>query len=624
MSREIHPLNTLTTNDTQAWVKQRVINVIKSYHNAADVIAEPIQNAVDEVLSADGIDGDGHVRIILDTDLNKISVRDNGRGVSSGNIEKWLAPDVGSKRADFLAGLVRGHKGVGLTFLAYGFNNFEVESKTKTEHYKLRLENGRDWVEDPDNEVPPVGRIDEVDSGALDGTGTIVTIGLSPQTEPRSLKHAFPTIEYAATAIRNQTAAGLIEPPTIEKKRDLKVTLEYKSKSQTTTIDIDPSYRYPHQDLNSSMRVLNLGQWLAGNRNSEPQAKDKKAYHACYWVFTPSQLKELIGNRTGEQLADQEEVASFLDDHEVHVYALFAYSASYRDQLTTDWGIPSNRKLLQSPSLRVATDGMISSWMREITLTHRGFNVDRTWLLYSLRGIEPDLGRKDFPPNVHDFLRISEELIANKVAEQARPFLRVSPPRVARTDSSYVPPAVQAHKRRESPLNPSFIPEFGDIALQTQPESEQDVIALYNQLVGMGLLRHLEPVFFSGFDYYDSYFQYIPDSVDPAVKEKLPGVADVDQRNLEGVAEFKLVGDSVLDDVVATIKQWNDMIFLVCWEVGRDKRVGGDDVTFTECTNSVDRRYPGVTHLARLQSGGDHTIFVIALKDFLRTMAAND
>ncbi|MCZ7472771.1 ATP-binding protein [Micromonospora sp. WMMC273] len=626
MPREIRPLETLTSNDTQAWVKQRVINVIRSYHNAADVIAEPIQNAVDEVLSADGIGDVGRVRIILDTDENTISVRDNGRGISSENIEKWLAPDVGSKRADFLAGLVRGHKGVGLTFLAYGFNHFELESRTlEGEHYRLRLEHGRAWVESPEDGTPPVGQLDEnIAAGRIDGTGTIVTVSLSPQTEPRSLRHAFPTVDYAVTAIRNQTAAGIVEPPNVIKKRELEVTLEYKAKSQTTTVVIPSEYRYPHDGLAAGMKVLNLGKWLTQNKNSEPGAKEKKAYHACYWVFTPDDLKELIGARTGEQLAEPEEVAAFLTDHQVHVYALFSYSASYRDQLGVAWKIPGNRKALHFPSLRVATDGMISSWTREITLTHRGFNVDRTWLLYSLRGIEPDLGRKDFPPNVHDFLKISEEVIANRVAEQARPFLRVSPPRTAPTQPGYEPPAVKAFKRREKPLSPGALPEFGEIALQTEPQSEQDVIALYNELVGMGILRHLQPVFFSGFDFYDSYFEYKSELSPTSVAERLPGTDELDPRHREGVAEFKLTADSILADIVAGVKQWTDMTFLVCWKIGTDKKSGGDEVTFAECDSPIDRRYHGVTHLARLQSAGEATVFVIALADFLRIMATEE
>lgn len=163
--REIQPLTTLTDNDTRTWVKQRVINVIRSYHNAADVIAEPIQNAVDEVLSAPDIAPIGDVRIVFDTDENRISVRDNGRGMSSADVERYLAPDVGNKRAAFLKGLVRGHKGVGLTFLAYGFNLFEIESRTESEHYIVRLEGGRKWVEDEGDMEPPVGRLEEIELG---------------------------------------------------------------------------------------------------------------------------------------------------------------------------------------------------------------------------------------------------------------------------------------------------------------------------------------------------------------------------------------------------------------------------------------------------------------------------
>ncbi len=473
--------------------------------------------------------------------------------------------------------------------------------------------------------TPPVGQLSEItDGGALQDTGTVITIRLSPQTEPRSLRHAFPTVEYAATAIRNQTAAGLIEPPEVKKKRELRVTLEYKANSKTESVEIPSHYRYPHEDLAKGIRVLNLGNWLKNNTNSQPQAKERKAYHACYWVFTPDDLKGLIGTRTGEQLVEPEEVASFLDDHQVHVYGLFSYSASYRDQLGEAWRIPKNRKALHYPSLRVATDGMISSWAREIALTHRGFNVDRTWLLYSMRGIEPDLGRKDFPPKVHDFLRISEEVIANRVAEQSQPFLRVSPPRTAPTPSGYVAPSVKAHLRRQDLLSPKALPGFEEITLQTRPQSEQDVIALYSELVGLGAFRHLQPAFYSGFDFYDSYFEYAPSLTNASVREKLTGIDDVDVRDKEGVAEFKLTADTILADVVAGIKQWTDMKFMVCWDVGKDKSSGGNEVTFTECDEAIERRYHGVTHLARLQSGGDHTIFVVSLSDFLRTMMTEE
>lgn len=629
--QEIHPLSTLTTDAASEWVKQRVTNVIRSYHNAADVIAEPIQNAVDEVLSADGLGDIGTVRIIMDTDENRISVWDNGRGISSTDIAKYLAPDIGSKRADFLKGLVRGHKGVGLTFLAYGFNYFTLESRTATEHYLLRLEGGRSWVEDPTlGAESPAGQLTHMDEtgapqGKLVGTGTVITIGLGPQTEPKSLRHAFPTAKYAAVAIQNQTAVGVIEPPSIPKKRPLAVTLEYKSNAQTTVEDILPVYRFPHMGIPASIATLNLGEWLAQNKNTEPKAKDRKAYHACYQVFDPNSLLELIDDRTGDKLDTVEDVAHFVRSHDVHVYCLFSFSASYRDQLRESWAIPANRKSLYSPSLRIATDGMISSWSREVTLTHRGFNVDRTWLVYNFRAVEPDLGRKDFPPEVRDFIGLSEEVVANNVATNSRPFLRIAPSRSSGGGGTYVAPSVKAFQRREKPLSPSWLPGFGDLRMQTEPESEQDVIALFSELVGLGPFRHFRPVFYSGFDYYDSFFTYNPTDATDEMRSTLPGTDDTDERDREGVAEFKFVGDSIIEDVVANVKRWNEMTFVICWDIGKAQRLlGGDEVTFDEPVDAVNRRYHGVTHLARMQSAGEHTVFVIALKEVLRRLSTSD
>ncbi|BBZ03839.1 hypothetical protein MCHIJ_32760 [Mycolicibacterium chitae] len=627
--KDIQPLKTLTDDAAAAWIKQRVTNVIKSYHNAADVIAEPIQNAVDEVLSAESIGDTGQVRIVLDTDEDRIAVWDNGRGIGSDIIERYLAPDVGSKREAFLKGLVRGHKGVGLTFLAYGFNFFEVESRTSDEHYRVRIEGGRSWVESTDSSVePPIGKLSvvgvDVHDGRLAAPGTIVTIGLGPLTEPRSLRHAFPSIDYAATAIRNQTAIGIVEPPAITKKRKLVATLEYRAHGNSDSRDVPALYRYPHMDTRAGVRTLDLGNWLKKNRGTEPQAKERKAYHACYMNLSPDDLLELIKDRHGEKLVTSEEVSTFVRQHEVSAYCLFSYSASYRDQIREAWNIPGNRKFLYSPSLRIATDGMISSWSREIALTHRGFNVDRTWIVYSMRGIEPDLGRKDFPPEVKDFIAITEELIANDVANKSRPFLRIAPPRSSGTPSGYVSPAVKAYQRRQRPLNPRHIPGFGDIQLATEPVSEQDVIALFNELVGMGILCHLRPVFYSGFDYYDSYFEYAEAVTDSQVRELLPGITDVDEREREGVAEFKFNADSIIDDIVASIKKWTDMTFLLCWEIGKNQRsLGGDEITIDEPSDPASRRYHGITHIGRLQSGGDHTVFILALKDFLRIVSAD-
>lgn len=623
--QKIQPLSTLSVEQQSSVIKQRVTNVIRSYHNAADVLAEPVQNAVDEVLAADGLTGPGIVTVIMNGDRNRLSVIDNGRGISSNDIARYLAPDTGTKVTDFRDGWVRGHKGVGMTFLVYGFDYFELESRTlEGEHYRVRLEGGRTWVADESMTLdPPVGELEFLEGeGNLATHGTMVTVGLDPKTTPRELKRAFPTIEFAAVALQNQSAIGIVEPPQIRKKRDLIAYLKYIVDDKTHEREVDARFRYPHTHLDGTVKVLDLDEWFRKSRRTEPTPREKEAYHACHVTFGPEQLKELVADREGHTLTTGQEVRNYIDEHKVHVYALFSFSASYRDMLAEKWHVPKNRAL-HAPRLRVATDGMISSWSREITLTHRGFNVDRTWLIYQLHGVEPDMGRKDFPPDLHDFLQLSEERVANEIARLSKPFLRIAPRPSQSTDNSYIPPEVKAHERLNKPLVPAQIPNIGEISFRTIPESENDVISLFSELVGLGALRHFKPVFFSGFDFYDSYFHYVPGDVDPLVKERLPGESEIDRRDLSGVAEFKFQGSSLLDDIVSEKKRWEDIRFLVCWSIGKDSvQKAGDEITFQQVDNPVDRRFHGVTHLASLKSGGSRTIFVISLADLLNTLAS--
>ncbi|MER6246063.1 ATP-binding protein [Streptomyces griseorubiginosus] len=623
MSREIQPLEALSEADSHSWAKQRIINIIKSYHNPTDVLAEPIQNAVDEVLSAEGIMSPGKVTIEFNTDTNEISVIDNGRGISSNDIARYLAPDIGTKRAAFKLGLVRGHKGVGMTFLAYGFDFFALESRTQQEHYILQMSGGRSWASsDSDDSPPPVGQLEDVTGGgSLTETGTRVTIRLGPKTQPRDLKRSFPTIAYAATVIQTQTAVGIVQPPNIQKKRELSAEIRYIHNSHPETLAVTSSYRYPHMLLPNGVQVLSLNEWFAKSRRTEPAARDKGAYHACYKVYSPNELIGLVKDGSGDILTSSQEVEEFIREHDVHVYSLFAYGAAYRDTVAKAWGITGNRKTLHAPRLRVATDGMISSWSREMTLVHRGFNVDRTWLVFQLKGIEPDMGRKDFPPDLHDFLEIAEEKVANDTSDLSKPFLRPSPPRTPKTPEGNINPSVKAAERLAKPLVPSSVNGIGKISLLTEPESEQDVIALFSELVGMRVLSHFKPVFYSGFDYYDSYFRYVPGEACEEVTERLPGEEDVDPRDIDGVAEFKLFGDWIISDIVNKVKRWDDMRFLVCWKIGRQsRRSGGDEIYFNPVDNPVDRRFHGVTHLATLQSAGSRPVFVISLWDLLNAM----
>ena len=63
--------------------------------------------------------------IMIDLENNKIAVTDNGIGFEEQKYIKFLAPNFSFKN-----GNTRGHKGVGSTYLAYGFNYIQISTKS--------------------------------------------------------------------------------------------------------------------------------------------------------------------------------------------------------------------------------------------------------------------------------------------------------------------------------------------------------------------------------------------------------------------------------------------------------------------------------------------------------------
>lgn len=129
--------------------KREIRNILKSYTGYYDLFSELLQNSLDAVERRTREKDYGGVQpaIWLTIDLieNSITVTDNGCGMSMEEFLSFLRPNISFK----LSSDTRGSKGVGVTYLAYGFNYLEVATKqSKKTIYSGLLENGRKWVED--------------------------------------------------------------------------------------------------------------------------------------------------------------------------------------------------------------------------------------------------------------------------------------------------------------------------------------------------------------------------------------------------------------------------------------------------------------------------------------------
>ena len=130
-----------------------IVNILKSYTGYFDIFSEMIQNALDATESKSRQNIDGYVpRIWITIDIQNACVKvvDNGIGISADEYRYFLKPNISFKKPkDF-----RGQKGVGATFLAYGFSLLRVHTRQGDQEVAAILRQGRQWAQDQNETIP--------------------------------------------------------------------------------------------------------------------------------------------------------------------------------------------------------------------------------------------------------------------------------------------------------------------------------------------------------------------------------------------------------------------------------------------------------------------------------------
>lgn len=128
--------------------KREIKNILKSYVGMYDSFSELIQNAMDAVdKRANNIVEKKYTRKIwltINLSENSFSITDNGIGFNQKEFESFWAPNISFKDD----GKTRGNKGVGATYIGYGFDYIQFGTKGNGHEFVGELVGGRDWVED--------------------------------------------------------------------------------------------------------------------------------------------------------------------------------------------------------------------------------------------------------------------------------------------------------------------------------------------------------------------------------------------------------------------------------------------------------------------------------------------
>jgi DNA topoisomerase VI subunit B len=162
--------------------KRSIHSILHSYVGWYDPLSELIQNALDAV-DRKRVRGEAGYeptcRVWIDLQSNRITVSDNGTGLDQTAFEEFLAPNVSFYKGQH----TRGSKGVGATYLAYGFNFIRVDTKTGKFSARGTMEGARTWLHDVNASENP--RVYPTEAEPIDDefgafeTGTSISVGFN-------------------------------------------------------------------------------------------------------------------------------------------------------------------------------------------------------------------------------------------------------------------------------------------------------------------------------------------------------------------------------------------------------------------------------------------------------------
>lgn len=176
-------------------IRHQIRGILDSYTHDWDIFAELAQNSVDAIAKAEP--ARGHIKIVIDAISKSVEFADNGTGINPAEIEKLLRPFATNK-----VGMTNqiGQKGVGLTFILFSSNSFELESHHTEGARVAKIEGARSWL-DTESESDLLLYEERTEPSTL---GTKIKIRLATNDHP-----IFDlTFEELMFAIRTRTALG--------------------------------------------------------------------------------------------------------------------------------------------------------------------------------------------------------------------------------------------------------------------------------------------------------------------------------------------------------------------------------------------------------------------------------
>lgn len=619
-----------TTEVVAIALKKEIKNILGSYVGWFDPFSELIQNALDSIEERAKTNENGYVPTIwitIDIQQNLLVVTDNGVGLDEQKYTQFLAPNF-----SFKSGNTRGHKGVGATYLAYGFNYIQISTKTKDFTAVGKMQNARNWLTDENPAGNP--QVQNDTDGPIDSTfnnidqGVSICVKFDTSTNPKDLKWIVAdTAESWLQILSVKTGLGSFIP-----NPKIRVNLRVIDKNnKTTEVSADGiEYLWPNKVVEKSETFTNITKKATelftkkGADFSMPSSMTN--LDMFYDIFNTESLKSLI-----DLVPEELEIC---DKFTPEVYFGYAYSLKIWQNFNESLKIRSNMKILYG-GIQIAANNMAQGELIQIPLNRNIGRQNQVHIVFHFSNCSADLGRKGFQNEIVDFSKdISKKLIdgpLQKFKKYLRPITGAARDLVRKKEVDDWQKEMIEHEKSKplNLINENFFFPLKTVSITSEPSREQDVIALFNQLLAGGVIRGIRILSTNERLTYDGLYRIIIDepienhiydaTINPLgiKKDVIAEIKSYPFITEPTVLEYKFSLDALIENIEDGTKNSNDIGLVVVWETGDDYKGNYKITSLLDTSNLTQRQYHGVTHLMTNITTGQREMDLIVLKELI-------
>jgi hypothetical protein len=413
------------------------------------------------------------------------------------------------------------------------------------------------------------------------------------------------------------------------KKWHLKVTDEGGNITELTSTDCD--YLYPHRAISTCERqqaIIDAQLQLIKQGRDASRLPDKFFnLNGLYNLWSASDFTEKEKAFTGKLDAPQ---LALLKQYDIFCYGFFGYSTEiwdfYNDSVLK---VRKGERVLRG-GLQLATNGMPQGEVVQIPLTRNIGYQNVCHVVVHFNGAEPDLGRKGFQPELEALAKAIAVLVVNFFLGWRKHLRKETgaPPDIISGRNLHEWIAEQEQHERKEPLIISrkdvFLPMM-EPALTSTPLNEQDVVALFNQLLAGGVIRGVRLMSSSTFNQYDAICRLqLRKPLEHHTFDLQKNPLGVEQSNATKefvseprVLEYKYSFDALLEEFEKEIKAEKELHLVVAWETGKRWKERYEITSLLDLSNLHHRYFHGGTHLVKSAKTGDTIFPMIVLSELI-------